>query len=293
MGEVFALIAALLWAIAVILFRKSGETTAPLALNLFRVGFSSILFAIVLMVTGRPLLGVVPTEDYLILVASGIIAIALSDTLFHMCLNRVGAGVNAIVDALYSPFVIIIAWFMLGERLGPWQFAGMGLIMSAVVLATRVTPPEGVDRRTLITGVLYGVGAMASLSFGIVLAKPVLVHTDVIWATSIRQFGSLAVLVPMALIHPKRREYFAVFRPQANWRYLLPGAFLGSFLALLFWIAGMKLTEAGKAAILNQTSTIYILILAAIFLKEPFSWRRGLAAILALGGIMMVILPTM
>ncbi|MFT5234399.1 MAG: drug/metabolite transporter (DMT)-like permease [Candidatus Krumholzibacteriia bacterium] len=293
MGELCALTAALLWAIAVVLFRKSGETVSPLALNLFRVGVSSVLFAGVLLATGRPLLGVVPTKDYLILVASGVIAIAISDTLFHMCLNRVGAGVNAIVDTLYSPFVVIMAWFMLGERLGPWQFAGMGLILSAVILATRVTPPAGIDRRTLVIGVLYGVGAMATLSFGIVLAKPVLVQTDVIWATSIRQFGSLMVLAPIALASPRRREYFGVFKPRANWRYMLPGTFLGSFLALMFWIAGMKLTEAGKAAILNQTSTIYILILAALFLHEPFSWRRGAAAFLALGGIAMVILPAM
>ncbi len=290
MGEVFALAAALVWAGAVILFRKSGETVPPLALNLFRVSVSSVLFGAVLWASGRPLFGVAPLGDYLILMASGIIAIALSDTLFHMCLNRVGAGVNAIVDTLYSPFIIICAWFMLGERLGPWQIAGMSLIIGAVMVATRVTPPEGVERRTLITGILIGVGAMASLSFGIVLAKPVLNHTDIIWATSVRQFGSLLVLVPMTLIHPDRRRLWSVFRPHYSWRYSVPGTFMGSFLALMFWIGGMKLTEAGTAAILNQTSTIYILILASVFLKEPFSWRRGLAAVMALGGILLVFL---
>lgn len=292
MGELFALAAALVWSGAVILFRKSGESTPPLALNLFRVAISSLLFTIVLLFTGRPVWGVAPASDYLILVASGVIAIALSDTLFHMCLNRVGAGVNAIVDTLYSPFIIICAWFMLGERLGPWQIGGLGLILGAVLVTTQVTPPKGVDRRTLISGVLLGVGAMASLSFGIVLAKPVLTHSDVIWATAIRQFGSLAVLVPVTLIHPDRARIWHVFVPQRSWRFSLPGTFMGSFLALIFWIAGMKYTQAGTAAILNQTSTIYILILASVFLKEPFSWRRGLAAVLALSGIFMVLWPT-
>jgi drug/metabolite transporter (DMT)-like permease len=275
----------------VILFRKSGETVPPLALNLFRVSVSSILFAVLLLASGRPLLGVAPLRDYLILMASGIIAIALSDTLFHMCLNRVGAGVNAIVDTLYSPFIVICAWFMLGERLGASQLGGMALIVGAVLLTTRVTPPPGGDRRTLVSGVLIGVGAMASLSFGIVLAKPVLNHADVIWATAVRQFGSLLVLVPATLIHPGRRRFWAVFRPQRSWRFTLPGTFMGSFLALMFWIAGMKLTAAGTAAILNQTSTIYILIMASVFLKEPFSWRRGLAAVLALSGILLVVWP--
>ncbi len=293
MGEIYALVAALVWAGAVILFRKSGESVPPLALNLFRVGVSCLLFTALMVGTGRPLFGVAPLQDYLILMASGIIAIALSDTLFHMCLNRVGAGINAIVDTLYSPFIIICAWVMLGERLGPWQIAGMALIVGGVLVTTQATPPAGVQRRELITGILMGVGAMASLSFGIVLAKPVLNHSDVIWATSVRQFGSLLVMVPITLMHPRRRQFWSVFRPQRTWRLTVPGTFMGSFLALMFWIAGMKHTQAGTAAILNQTSTIYILILAAVFLKEPFSWRRGLAATLALGGIVMVIWPTL
>jgi drug/metabolite transporter (DMT)-like permease len=291
MGEFYALAAALVWAGAVILFRKSGETTSPLALNLFRVAVSSLLFGTLLVVSGKPLFGVAPLRDYLILVASGIIAIALSDTLFHMCLNRVGAGVNAIVDTLYSPFIVVCAWFMLGERLTPWQVGGMVLVVAAVLSATRVTPPRGTDRRTLVSGILIGVGAMASLSFGIVLAKPVLNHADVVWATSVRQFGSLLVLVPVTLVHPERRRLWGVFRPNRAWRFSLPGTFLGSFLALLFWIGGMKLTTAGTAAILNQTSTIYILILASVFLGEPFGWRRTLSAVLALTGILMVIRP--
>ena len=293
MGEIFALATALVWSVAVILFRKSGETVPPLALNLFRVGLSSALFAVLLLVTGRPLLRMAPWQDYAILVASGIIAIALSDTLFHMCLNRVGAGVSAIVDTLYAPLIVLCAWLMLDERLGPWQLWGMALVVLAVLVATQVTPPQGVERRTLISGILIGVGAMVSLSFGIVLAKPVLNHSDVIWATTVRQFGSLLVLVPLTLIHPQRRRLWSVFRPQAAWRYSVPGTVMGSFLALLLWIAGMKFTQAGIAAILNQTSTIYILILASVFLKEPFSWRRGLSVGLALGGIALVLRPAL
>jgi drug/metabolite transporter (DMT)-like permease len=71
---------------------------------------------------------------------------------------------------------------------------------------------------------------------------------------------------------------------------MLPGTVLGSFLSLIFWIAGMKYTQAGVAAILNQTSTIHILVLSAIFLGEPLTRRKMGAAALALTGILMVII---
>lgn len=289
MGEVFALSCALAWALAVILFRKSGETVPPLALNLFRVSISSILFALTLVVMRQPLLGQAPWQDYLILAASGIIAIAISDTLFHMCLNRVGAGVNAIVDTFYSPLILLFAVFMLGEKLVPAQIGGMALIMSAVLVATQVQPPEGTPRKTLIAGIGYGIAAMGSLAFGIVLAKPVLETSNILWATTIRQFGSLLVLVPICLLHPRRKIMFSTLKPQKSWKFSLPGTVLGSYLALLMWIGGMKYIPAGKAAILNQTSTIYILIFASLFLKEKFTKRKLVSVILALSGVLLVL----
>lgn len=289
MGEFFALACALVWAFAVIFFKKSGESVSPFTLNLFRVTVSSLLFAATMLVLGKPVWGQAPLEDYLILAVSGVIAIAISDTLFHMCLNRVGAGLNAIVATLYSPFIIMFAMIMLGESLRLGQFLGMVMIISGVLVASATRPPEGLSRRDLILGILFGVAAMATLGFGIVLAKPVLERSDVLWATAVRQFGSLAALVPVALIWPGRRRRLQVFRPHADWKFTLPGTFLGSFLALILWISGMKYTSAANAGILNQTSTIYILILASVFLKESFTRRKALATVMALSGILLVI----
>ncbi len=289
MGEIFALACALVWAFAVIFFRKSGETVSPFSLNLFRVAVSSLLFALTMVVMRQPLLGRAPLGDYLILVASGVIAIAASDTLFHMCLNRVGAGLNALISTLYSPFIILFAVLMLGEHLVWEQFLGMVLIIGGVIVVSVSGPPEGVTRRNLIIGLLLGVGSMATLGFGIILAKPVLERSDILWATTVRQLGSLAILAPVALLWPGRARRFAIFRPHATWKYSLPGAFLGSYLALILWIGGMKYTTAANAGILNQTSTIYTLIFASIFLKEPFTRRKGLAAALTLLGVLLVL----
>jgi len=52
----------------------------------------------------------------------------------------------------------------------------------------------------------------------------------------------------------------------------------------------MKYTNTGVAAILNQTSTIYILLFATLFLREPFSRRKATACGLASAGALLVIL---
>jgi len=289
LGEFFALACALVWAFAVVLFRKSGSTVSPLALNLFRVSISSVMFIITMLIMRIPLLGQAPLSDYLTLMASGVIAIAIADTLFHMSLNRVGAGINAIVDSLYSPSVLLFAYILLGERVSLVQFLGMGLLVTGLVIATQVKPPEGTSRRDLIIGIGLGMAAMSFLGFGIVLAKQVLTGANVIWATAVRQFGSLLVLIPASLIRKDRKKIWSVFKPGPSWKYSLPGTILGSYLALILWIAGMKMIPAGKAAILNQSSTIYILILATVILKEPFGKRKAAAAVLSISGVLLVL----
>jgi drug/metabolite transporter (DMT)-like permease len=287
-GEFFALSSAGVWAVAVILFKKSGETVRPFALNLFRITIATVLLALTMIIAGKDAWHRAPLIDYLILFASGIIAIGISDTLFHLCLNIVGAGINAIVDCTYSPLVVVFAYFLIDERLGPWQFAGMAFVIAGVVVAARHEPPPGISTRRLVVGVIYGLLSMATLAFGIVIAKPVLNRSPVLWATTMRQVGSLLGMLPIALVLRRRREIFSVFKPVRVWKYSLTGTILGSYLALIMWIAGMKYTKTGIAAILNQSTTIYILLFASLFLKEPFTRRKALAAALAIIGIVMV-----
>lgn len=288
MGEFFSLVAALIWGCAVIFLTKSGETISPFDLNLFRVVVSTPLLVATVAAAGQTLALKVPAVDYLVLFASGIIGIAISDTLLHQALNRIGAGIAAIVDSLYSPFVALAAFLMLGERLGARQFTGMALVVSAVLVAARHEPPKGATARQMAVGVTCGVLAMATVALGIVLAKPVLERTPVLWATMMRQVGALAVMFPAAMISPRRRASLSLFRPTRRWKFSLPATMLGSYLALIFWVAGMKYTQAGVAAVLNQTSTICVLLLATVFLKEPLTRRKIAAAAVATAGILLI-----
>ncbi len=287
-GEAFSLGAAVVWAGAVIFFRRSGETTSPFSLNLFRVGVSAGLLCLVIAVSGGEFFPEQSAGDFFRLALSGVVGIAISDTMFHRCLNMVGAGINSIIDCLYSPFVAGLAFLMLGENLRPVQIFGMILVIGGVVLTTRMVPPEGATHLDLLVGALWGAGAMATLALGVIWAKPVLEHSSVLWATTFRQVVSFAAMAPVALASPDRRRIWGVFRPRRDWRFTVPGTILGSFLALLLWLAGMKYTQAGIAAVLNQTSTVFVLVLASIFLHEPFTGRRWIAAGLAIGGIVLV-----
>jgi len=183
---------------------------------------------------------------------------------------------------------VVFAFVLLNEKLGALQLTGMVLVIGGVVITTRAIPPEGATHRDLLVGIFWGAAAMATLAISVVWAKPALSNGSLLWATTFRQVVTFFVMAPVALALPNRRAIWGVFKPRDDWRFMLPATTLGSFFALLLWLGGMKYTEAGSAAIINRTSTVFILVLASIFLKEPFTARRWAAAGLAIAGILLV-----
>ena len=60
---------------------------------------------------------------------------------------------------------------------------------------------------------------------------------------------------------------------------MIPMSILGPFMATLFWIGGFKYSSAGRAAIFNQLSTVFIIVLAYFFLKEGFTRRKAIGMV--------------
>lgn len=227
-------------------------------------------------------------NDYLLLLLSGALGIGIADSLFFMSLNRLGAGLSAIVDCLYSPFIIILSILFLGEHLNLFQIIGVMMIISAVMTAISTKGRGKISRDNLIWGVIWGVLAMATMAVGIVMIKPLLNRSPLLWATEIRLFGGILSLYIILLLHKNRRNIINSLFSIHSWKYTLLGSFLGAYVSMIFWLGGMKFTQASIAAALNQTSNIFVFIFAAIFLKEAINTQRTLAIIVAVAGALLV-----
>lgn len=290
MGAVFSIACALTWACAVVFFKHAVERVHPFALNLFRVTFTAPLLIVTALLAGNPALPDVSISDYVRLALSAAIGIAVADTLFHQCLKLVGAGVAAIIDTIYAPSVVLFAWALLGEHLAWNDYVGLALVSGALLLTSTLEPPRNRSRTQLLEGIGVGLLAVLLLSLGIVIAKPALNRLPVLWAAAFRQSVAGVLLLVYGLIHPRRRDYLGAWRPARAWRTMVPATLLGSYLALTLWIAGMKYTLASIAAILGQSSTIFILIFSVLFLHEKMTPRKVIAAALAVAGVLLVTL---
>ena len=287
-GEGFSLLTAVVWAVAVIFFKKSGEKVHPLALNTFKNTLALVLVLPTMYLFGQSLFHQAPAREYLLLMFSGVIGIAIGDTLFFKSLNQIGAGLTAIVVCLYSPFIIGLSVIWLGERLTILQIVGALMVVLAVLSTTRKEAIGKFSRHDLLMGILWGVLATACMAVGIVMIKPVLNHSPLLWATEIRLIGAVPALALIFLFHPLRRKIATSITLPGTWHYTLGGSLTGAYLAMILWLTGMKYTQASISSALNQTSTLFVVVLAAIFLREPLTLRRTAAVILAVLGAILV-----
>jgi drug/metabolite transporter (DMT)-like permease len=291
LGKIMALLCAVVWAGAVILFKLAGDRIRPLALNLYKTALTVTLLFPLLLLLEIPLIPAgMPGKNWLAVMASGILGIAISDTLFFACLNRLGAGMTAIVDALYAPFVMTATWLFLLQKPRLEQIGGALLVIAAVLTVAYRKSGTPLPTRRVMSGILYGVAAMAIMAVSIVLMQPVLSGASVFWVTELRMLAALAVLLVMFAWQKDRRQMLAPLWQKGSRHYAFWGALLGNLLSMTLWVGAFKFTSVNSAAVLNQTNTVFVVVLASVFLKETFTRRRLLATVLAVAGSLLVLL---
>lgn len=286
LGDIYAILTALCWSFGVICFDISGRVLNSLQISFLKniVGVLGFIIFLFIQSNSFPLFS---HHEYFILVVSGVIGVAIGDLLFLASLRRIGSGLSAIISTSYSVSIFILAYIMYQEIISIFAYLGGLLVIFGVVIGT-MEKPENKTPQNIYFGVLFGVLAHLSTAYSILLLRPIMEIYPVVPIALVR-FSTGIILSAIGIIYLQGIKNISetVIKGFAN-RYLIIGSFFGTFLSVIFWLAGYKYTLAGRAAIYNQLSTIFIIILASIFLKEIMTKKKWLAVTLALIGALIV-----
>jgi drug/metabolite transporter (DMT)-like permease len=288
-GDICAVASALFWSVAVILMRVSGLKVPPLPLTFFKIWVAVLLLMGTLLWEGSPWVLGLTSQDYLRLVVSAVLGITLADTMIASALNRLGASLQALADCVYSPVIALVGLVMFGEHLSAWEMVGGALVVSGVFVgATRTV--EIKKPNDLWIGILLAAGAHIIMAVGILMVRDLFREHSLVWVSTFRFVVAGVVMLFWGALggRKKLRHLFLGFRTRETWKFMIPMSILGPFLATLFWVAGFKHLNAGRAAIFNQLSTVFIVILAYLILKEKFTVRKIAGVLLAIAGSLVV-----
>lgn len=275
------------WALGSVLFCRLGESIPPISLTFAKGVASCILLGIVVLVVG---FGVPPMAALTLLVISGLLGIAVGDTLFFMALNHVGAHAVVILFTLGQLLTVLLGVWWLGETPSPSDWAGIIVILAGVtmVMWSKISGPEG---RTRAIGLVYGLLAIVAMSVSIIIAKTALETTGSFQATFIRMLsGTVGILMFGHLTGQLVQGLAALRRPRMLGFFLLSVAVVafGGFWLSLLAIAHIDVSIANT---LNATEPLFVLPLAALLLKERITRVVAFGAGLTAVGIVLIVGP--
>lgn len=281
------LIAAALWAISLSMYRRPIRDLGPLPVNFFKCAAAIVGYGIWLAIFG-PGGGLGGPADWTSLALSGVVGFTLGDLCLFISV-REGGVQRALVLFNTSPLMAtLLAIPLLGETPRARVVFGIGLVLVGVLLV-ETDPVRRRDnnqrpahyRPWLAT--TAGLAAAAGQALGILFSKGPLQTVSLLPATSIRLAAGVATMVPLLVFAPAGQG-FSKLSPQRWPRLLLP-TILGTGIALLFSMHGIREVPAGVSSSLLATTPIFALPISLFVLRESIGPRSVAGTVLAVAGV--------
>ena len=294
LGEILSLGSAITWGISVSLFKIIGNSVSPYILNPLKNTIGTILFVLTtLLISDISAVNALSTNEALILALSGIIGITIADVLFLISLNILGTSRSAIINTIYSPMVIMLAYFILDESLTFADIVGGLMILLSILYLSFNQEKSNISN--LNKGLIVGILAYSLMALGIIMVKPILNRFSnsiemQLWIIIFRLIpGTLLSYITMKFMM-KKKEIILQLSNKKIWPIILLGSFLGTYVGFAMWVIGMAKTSASIASILNQTSTIFIAFFGWLILKETFSRKMMICFFISIIGAFIIII---
>jgi drug/metabolite transporter (DMT)-like permease len=284
-GIACALASGFAWAVGAILYRRLSDRLSAPGLNLTK----SVL-SVGVLATATLLFGLQPIDrqSLALLAVSGVLGIAVGDTLFFMALKHLGATIVLLLVTLGQVLTVVLAVVLLGEKSSGLVWLGIALVILGVALGMLTKLTEE-NRRYNLRGLLFGLLAVAAMAVGVIITKRGIATVSAVQATTIRMVSGVIGLVVWGLATGRTAEWLAPLRDRTLVRNVAVAVCVASLGG--FWLShvAIKYVEVSIANTLNSTEPIFVLPLAAIFLRERIRWNVVVGAVVAVGGVVVIL----
>lgn len=287
-GEIAALLAAWLWAVASVVYGRLGERIPPLQLNLIKGIVAIALLSLTILISGEFFPHISP-RTLCLLLFSGAIGIGLGDTTFFVTINSLGVRRALLMGTLAPPITAILAQIFLQERLNLSAWCGILVTIIGVgwVVTERTPNTSHISTTHLWRGISFGLLTAMTNATGTVLSRAAFANTSIspLWAALLRLSAGVLIILVWASF-PRRQSSFQLKTLQSV-RVMLAAffaAFCGTYLGIWLQQTALKFTVAGIASTLLQTSPLFI-IPVNIWMGEKVSFRAIVGVGIAIAGI--------
>lgn len=249
-------------------------------LNVVRVGVSVLLFWVLYLL--KPVNIKIDKADRMRLFLCAVFGIAINQLFFIKGLSLT-YPIHAALLLLITPIlIVIIAAWILKERLGILKITGLALGISGALVLVLAKDNTG-NADNVLLGNLFIIINAISYTIYFIIVKPLMVKYNPIvilrWVFTI----GLVLVLPFGWVEFTQipwQLYTAV-----DFTSMCLIVITGTFLAYLFNLYGIKILGPSVAGFYIYTQPVFAALIAMFFLHEHLALYKILAAVLIFSGV--------
>ena len=249
-------------------------------LNVVRIGFSVILFWILFLI--KPVNIKIEKPDRMRLFLCALFGIAINQLMFIKGLSLT-YSIHAALLLLITPIlIVIIAAWILKEKLGLLKITGLALGISGALVLVLAKDNAG-NGANVLMGDLFIIINAISYTIYFIIVKPLMLKYNAVvvlrWIFTIGLFLALPFGLTEFIEIPWQQYDALAFTSMG----LI--VITGTFLAYLFNLYGIKILGASVAGFYIYTQPVFAALIAMLFLHENLELYKIIAAALIFSGV--------
>ena len=291
-GEIPALLTALLWVLSGTAFERAGKRVSSQAVNLMRLIMAVLIMAVYLTIRrGSPIPFDASPQNWLWLSISGLVGFVLGDYFLFESYVLVGTRLALLIMSLSPILTGILSYFVFGEKLNLLNILGIVLVILGIMLVV-LTKNQGEKMKLNIRprGLIYAILGAVGQSIGLIFSKLGMGSFDPFASTQIRLIAGTFGWILLFLFFGwfPRLKRFTTDGKALGFTFF--GAFFGPFLGVSFALTAMQHTKAAVASAIMSIMPVLILPVNLVLFKEKIHGRAIIGAIITVIGVVILYL---
>ena len=283
-GILTALFSAASWAFGTVAFEKLGKVVPYAGITFLKGVFSLFLMLLLVLICGN--LKSISLHDSLILTISGIIGIAIGDSLFFKSLQDLGAKIQVLYFLLGQIVTMVLSFLLLGDILSVNEYLGAIVLLFGVII---VTWGKQEDHPNKIRGVIGGFLSILCFSVSTIMIKYTDEQIDIISASFYRMLAGTIIMTIIGTTGKRIRAWISPLKDKKVLALFLINVLVitvGGFVLSMYTIKNISVS---LASVLSTTEPIFVIIFAYLVNKETIKKKEIIGAIISIIGLLFIV----
>ncbi len=286
-GELASLTAALCWAIAAILYKKSLETVDSVSANLIRSIPAAIFVFVVALLLGEFWKNsYVPGWSLICLILGTFIGLGLGDGLYFLSLRYIGVSRAVPITGTYPLFTAAFSIIFLEETPELLTIIGVVIIVFSIWLLSRTNSQNAMNIKDNKKGVILAIVTAVTWAIGIILLDLALRDINYYLANAIRLPLLVGILLPVVLCSGRGKVLVKASRKE--WLMLGLAGTIALGVGGIAFLAGISIIGATRSTAISSVTPLFSTVFSFYIIKERITLRIVVGAILATLGVIIL-----